>query len=597
MSKALTRALLLACVVAIAMTVPAAPAAAHAVLRETSPARGVTVKSEPKLVFFTFSESVEGSFGAVRVFDGSGKRVDTGDVLRPQGQKSVGIGLDKDLPRGSYTATYRVISADGHPVSGGFVFSIGAPSSTGKTVAELTAANETGAATDIGFGIARGATYAAIAITIGSLVFLLLVWLPALQTATGGGAEWLHASERFARRIRQLLLAALAVGVVSEAAQIVFQGATAAGTTFWDALDTEVVREVLQTRFGTAHLIACGVFAGGLVLFSAHDWVPSLRPATVGATGLAPPSRLGRAELALLCVLGAALAISPSLAGHASTQSPTGLLVPTDVLHVIAMSTWIGGLVTLVLVLPAATRALVSPDRTRLLAAVLVRFSPLALAAVITLVATGLVQSYVHVRSVDNLIHTGFGRAVLIKMGLMVVLIALGAYNRNRSLPRLRALAAGGQPPGGAGLTLRRALRAEVALLAVVIGVTAALVSYPPPVAVGSNAGPFAATKTFGPLELQLTVDPARTGANTMHLYLTRAKDGSQFDQTKELRVQMALPDKSVGPLNAKPTKAGPGHYVIPAADFPLAGDWQVKFTDRVSEFDQYETNIEVPID
>jgi copper transport protein len=136
-----------------------------------------------------------------------------------------------------------------------------------------------------------------------------------------------------------------------------------------------------------------------------------------------------------------------------------------------------------------------------------------------------------------------------------------------------------------------------VALLAVVLGVTAALVSYPPPAAVGDGGGPFAATKTFGPLELQLTVDPAKAGANTMHLYLTRARDGSQFEGTKELRVQMALPSKSIGPLTAKPAKAGPGHYVIPAADFPLTGDWQVRFTDRVSEFDQYETTIDVPID
>jgi copper transport protein len=592
------RTLLLVCVVAIAMTVPATPAAAHAVLEGTSPARGVTVKREPKLIFFTFSEGVEGSFGAVRVFDGSGKRVDSGDVLRPRGQKSIGIGLEKGLRDGSYTATFRVISADSHPVSGGFVFSIGAPSSPGKTVAELTAASETGRATGIGFGIARGSTYAAIALAIGSIVFLLVVWIPALGLVAGGSVEWLEASGRFARRIRRLLLVALIVGAVGEAAQIVFQGATAAGTTFWAALDRDVVREVLETRFGTAHLIACGVFAGGLVLFSAHDWVPVLRPAVVGAAGLASPPRLGRAELALLGILGAALAISPSIAGHASTQSPTGLLIPTDVLHVLAMSAWIGGLVTLVVVLPAATRTLASPDRTRLLAAVLMRFSPIALAAVITLVTTGLVQSYVHVRSVDNLIHTAFGRAVLIKMCLMVALIALGAYNRNRSLPRLRALAAGGKELGMAGLALRRALRAEVALLAVVLGVTAALVSYPPATAVGrGDGGPFAATKTLGPLELQLTVDPASAGSNTMHLYLTRARDGSQFDGTKELRVRMALPSKGIGPLKEKPTKAGPGHYVIPAADFPFGGDWQVRFTDRVSEFDQYETTFEVPID
>ena len=76
-----------------------------------------------------------------------------------------------------------------------------------------------------------------------------------------------------------------------------------------------------------------------------------------------------------------------------------------------------------------------------------------------------------------------------------------------------------------------------------------------------------------------------------------RSRDGSQFNGTKELRIRMTLPSKDIGPLAARPTKAGPGHYVVPATDFGVAGDWDVKFTGRVSEFDQYETTFEVPID
>ena len=68
----------------------------------------------------------------------------------------------------------------------------------GKTVAELTAGSEVGAATDVGFGLARGVTYAAIALAIGSLVFLLAVWLPALRLSTTASGEWLEASRRFA---------------------------------------------------------------------------------------------------------------------------------------------------------------------------------------------------------------------------------------------------------------------------------------------------------------------------------------------------------------------------------------------------------------
>jgi copper transport protein len=145
------------------------------------------------------------------------------------------------------------------------------------------------------------------------------------------------------------------------------------------------------------------------------------------------------------------------------------------------------------------------------------------------------------------------------------------------------------------GIALRRALRTEIGILAVVIGVTAMLVSYAPPNT--EATGPFTATKLVGPLELQITVDPAKVGRNEMHLYMFRSKDGSQFNGTKELRVRMTLPSKDIGPLAARATKAGPGHYVVPAADFGLAGKWQVGFIGRVSEFDQYETTFEVPID
>jgi copper transport protein len=394
-----------------------------------------------------------------------------------------------------------------------------------------------------------------------------------------------------------LLFISLTAGTFGEAAQIVFQGATAAGTSFWDALDTDVVREVLDTRFGTVHLLACGAFLAGFALLAtARGRVPVLRPASLGAAGLAMGRALTRVELTVAFLLFGFLVISSALAGHASTQSPRGLLIPNDALHVLAMSAWAGGLVVLVLALPAATRRLEPPDRSRLLASVLMRFSPLALTSVVVLVASGLIQSYAHVRSLDNLVHTGFGRAVLVKMGLMVGLIALGAYNQRGLLPRLKQLARGGLSPYKTGIALRRSLRAEIALLAVVIGVTAALVSYAPSVATGGGSGPFAATKELGPVQMQMTVDPARAGGNEMHLFFINARDGSQFTGTKELTVLLRLPDKGIGPLKPKPQKAGPGHYVLPAVDFVPAGDWQVDVVDRVSEFDQYETNVKVPV-
>jgi copper transport protein len=577
----------------LALVAQPATADAHAILEGTSPARGVTLKSEPKLVMFRFNEPVESSFGAVRVYDVKGKQVESGTISHPQGQKTVAIGLQPHLPQGSYTATYRVISADSHPVSGGFVFSIGKAGATPRTVAQLTAADKVGGATQVGFAIARGVSYAAIAFAVGALAFLIWVWLPGLRLVAGAGRNWQEASEQFSRRLRNLLLFVLAAGAASEACQLVFQGATGTGGTFWSALDGTVIKEVVHTRFGTIHLLDLIAFAVFFMIAVPRHWAPVLRPASVGATGLAARG-FGRVDLLMMGALSGFLVLSPALAGHAATQSPSGLLIPNDVVHVAAVSIWAGGLAVLVAVLPAATRVVEAPDRTRLLAAVLLRFSPIALAAICAILVSGLVQAYVHVRSVDHLLHTGYGRAVLAKILLLAALIALGAYNRRRALPRLKALAAGGQAPGAAGLGLSRSLRAEVALLAVVIGITSMLVSYAPPAV--SSSGPYSTTKRLGPLELQMTVDPAATGSDAMHFYLTNAKDGSQFTGSKQFQVLMSLPNKSIGPLAADAHIAGPGHYVVPAATFVPGGKWKVQITDRVSEFDEFQTTVDVPI-
>ena len=122
------------------------------------------------------------------------------------------------------------------------------------------------------------------------------------------------------------------------------------------------------------------------------------------------------------------------------------------------------------------------------------------------LLVTGTIQAIEHIASFDQLLHTGFGRAVLIKVVLIPALVALGAINRRRVVPRLRALVESAAAPGAAGHLLRRTLRAEVALVLAVLGVTAALVSYPPPDSLAG--GPFGGSATLGPLRLEATMDP-----------------------------------------------------------------------------------------
>lgn len=592
----------------LAGLLPAA-ASAHAELESTTPKRGAVLRAAPERVVFRFSEPVEGSFGAVRVFDAAGRRVDEGDAYHPDDRSSaIAVDLRGGLPDGTYTATYRVVSADSHVISSGIVFSVGRAGAAGRTVGELLAGSDAGADVDALLGVARGVQFGAIAVAVGALLFLLLVWRAALGRALPGAAERSVAAAAFLRRLRLVVTVAAVAGALSALLGIAAQGAEAAGLPAIDGFRPSILRETLQTRFGTVWGIGALAWLalGGLAWATvrpqgraARDGAARPAPgaaATAGgpeARGDAPP---GLPLAAWLLALPAAwLVLLPGLGGHAAAQAPVALLLPANVVHVAAMALWAGGLAVLLLALPAATRTLSAPaDRSRLLAATLARFSPLALGAVIVIVASGVVQSLKLLDLPEDLLDSGFGRAVLVKVALLLGLIALGAWQRRRALPRLRALADGGEAPGGAGVLLRRALRTEVVLLVGVLAATAALAASSP--ATTRQAGPFDQTTEIGPYQLQVTVDPARVGANAVHLYVIDPADGAPFGGAREVRLSATEPDKGIGPVTEVPDLAGPGHWTLAAMPFGVAGTWEVRVAVRVSDFDEYETTVEVPI-
>lgn len=596
-----------ACLLVIATAAPSA--LAHAQLLGTSPVSGSTVQRQPSEVIFEFNQNVGGTLGAVRVYNAQGEEIDNLDVTHPQGQEHwMGVGLKPDLPDGTYTATYRVISADTHIVYGGLVFNLGHAGAAPKfTVAGLIEKNKSGKATEIAFGVVRGLDYTSIALLLGGLVFTLLAWLPALVAVAGPEREWQAAERLFATRMRRLLGVAIALGVVVSVLGILLQGASAAGVSLWTSLKGTILDNTLESRFGEVWgLRAIDWVVLGCLLVGAHmlgaragagegegagEGDDPLASAQATRGGLAVPSRWLSVGIA---VCAAYLAATPALSGHASIQSPTSVFFPADVLHVLAASVWVGGIASLLLALPAATRQLDGPQRSRLLLAVLTRFSPLALTAVVVIAVTGVVQAYIDVRSVHGLLHTTYGALIIAKTLLLAALICLGWVNRERVVPAFKRIAAAGQTPGAAGLLARRTLRGEMALMLGVFGVTAALISYAPPIDAAS--GPFSINTTLGPAELEMTVEPARVGLNTVHLYLIDAKTGAQFTATKELTATAKLPAKGIGPLALKANVAGPGHYILSSAELSPGGTWEIEITDRVSEFEQYSHTVKVPV-
>jgi copper transport protein len=289
-----------------------------------------------------------------------------------------------------------------------------------------------------------------------------------------------------------------------------------------------------------------------------------------------------------------ALVLLPSFGGHTSVQSPVAILLPANILHVLAMSAWLGGIAVLVFALRSATAELAPDQRTPLLADTVGRFSALASIALPVLLLSGVLQAAVEVRSFPALLDSAFGRSVLIKVMIALGIIALGYINRQELLPELRKAAAENTTPGRTGVLLRRTLRFELALGIAALAATGALSSYAPSVA--ESSGPYATSTTVGPARLEVTVDPAKVGPNQLHLYLFDRKTGAAFEDTKELRVTAALPQKQIAPITLNPHLAGPGHYVVDGASLSVAGKWTISVTDRVSDFDEYETRFSVPI-
>jgi copper transport protein len=487
----------------LALASLAAIAFAHADLLRSSPRDGQVLERSPRAVELTFDEGIDAAFLRLRVQDAAGRRVDRGDPYHPGDREEVvAVRLRRGLD-GRYVASYRVISEDGHPVTRRTFFRVrppareeqepgkeappadmerGMPPPTGES-AFGHGDPESGAVTSAAFAVARGLGYLAMALAVGGVVFLLVVWRPALARVGGGAGEWSRVSERFARQSRKVVVGAVLLGLVATALAIVLEGATAAGVSFWAALDLGVLELVSDTRVvqaWSARLLIWLVFGGLVLALLRSRRMPVLRRASLGADGSALTSGPSRALVFSLMLAMAALAMTAPLGGHAASHSPRGLLVGVDTAHVLCMCTWLGGLVMLVIALVVTAHALVPESRTPLMATVVGRFSRTATVVVPLVLLTGIVNSVVLVASFDALVATAYGRLVLAKIALLVALVALGALNQRRILPQLRALAAGGAEPGRAALVLRRSVTLEVGFVLLVLGVTSVLVATQP---------------------------------------------------------------------------------------------------------------------
>jgi copper transport protein len=525
-------------------------ASAHATLESSSPADGQSVLTSPSEIRITFSEAVTTISGGLSVLDADGKTVDVGNS-EVVGGRTLVAPISETLSDGTYVATYRVLSADGHPVSGSLLFAVGAgaldrsaqPSSSGDRLWEI-----------IG-GISRFIMYLAALIAAGVAFFLAFIH---------DRAEDRWRIVPFVR-IGSILALLSAIGIVmSQAALLTGKGAGA-------VTNSNVLRDVLNQHLG---------------------W--SLALLMIGLAAIHLSTDIPKKVVSKSLALSGGLAVTVSFAvwGHATELSPTAISLAADAIHATAAALWLGGLVGLVMVLSLRT-----PETVRATAGIIGRFSRMAFWSVIALTLAGLTLTITGSNaSLNSILTTTWGQLVLAKIGLTLIVVLIAAWNRRTLVPSLTSPTENTGELAVRWATLRRTIRAEALLLVAVVALTAIVVNVPPArTAVVAKADRVDITQRVDTGNVQLSVDPAIVGPNTVAVRYTDGT-GQPINVANSMSIEFSQPSAGLEPITRQVPASEPGVFVIQGNELSIPGTWTITIAVRTGDFTEQRTSFEVPV-
>jgi copper transport protein len=530
---------LLACVCLVLLGT-AGPAAAHAVLVATQPSSLAVLPSAPHRVTLTFGEQVQVSPDGVRVLAPDGSRVDDRHAGQVDGHgDTVGVGVTATAAQGTYTVAWRMVSADSHPVSGAFTYSVG---HTSATTAPPPSSGST--AVTVLYWTSRVLGYAGYALLVGAVAFVLLCW--------PGGAG--------ARRVRGLVRLAWPLLLATTVADALLQGPYGAGVGLAHLFDGTVLASTLALPLGTGLALRVTLLAVAMPLV--HEVLSG-----------------GRRMFGWLCApVLAGVAVTWSMSGHAATGGHTALALPADVLHLAAMGVWLGGLVVLWRTTPPA-------EAVR-------RFSRVAFTCVAALVATGTYQSWRQLGGWLTFVDTGYGRLLLLKIGAVAVVLAAAWFSRRWVRGRAGSLRHSVLVETAGAvvvLALTAALVDADPPRTPVLATTAAARSTPDRGTIPFNTG-----GPGGAGKLKVAVLPLTTGPNIVTV--TVLDPVGRRTDVAEVDVALTLQAQGIGPLRLtmRHVGMGAGTYRSADADISLPGTWLVAVTVRTSDID--ETTVTEPV-
>jgi copper transport protein len=507
----------------------ASHAFAHASLVRAEPADGAVLAQPPPTLRLTFNEPV--SPLVIRLIAPSGEWI----LPEVAAENSIiMITPPRLLAQGSHVLSWRVISADGHPVGGSLVFSVGAPS-----------AQAPGAQQYSGDPMVRAALWTA-------KVFLYI----GLFIGIGGAFFGSWVAQRGSRRAMPWLQAIMAAGLLATVISVGLQGL--------DALDLPLAalgqgatwQAGFQTSYGSTAIAAgCALVIGLLALFT-H----------------APRAAKG---LSLLGLLGIGLALA--LSGHATTAYPRLLTRPSVFLHGVCVALWIGALLPLI----GAVR---TGDPSAL-----ARFSRAIPYPLVVLIITGIALTVVQLDRVDALWTTNYGLVLSCKLAAVAALLVLAVANRYALVPLFEAKG------GAAARPLVISIAVELALAVAILALVALWRFTPPPRAL-ALAGPQVSIHFHGERAMA-QIEIASVRARRAHVGVEVFDGDLRPLPAKEVALVFSNPAAGVESLRRTATKESDFLWRVDDLSIPLAGRWRLKVEILINDFEKVvlEDDVDLP--
>ena len=542
---------------AASLGLPAA-AWAHAALLQATPVASRVVNKPPMQVSLRYSEAVEPRFAIISVTNAAGDNETAGSPRRSPSDSDTLVVPLKKLAEGWYLVYWRVISVDGHPVRGAFTFAVG-PNAGPAPQFVIPSTSETAASPRL--VTARWIAFLSMMAAIGLFVLRMLIARPVVSRVAG-------------TRLRYVTIAFGAASIVALVAiPVYFLLATAefALRSFWNF--GALFPLVHVSAFGHGWLDLEYVFA----LFAA---------AAAVAIWLDHPERRQRSVAGLIALTGALAAAAacllvPASVGHAGQTSPRGLSITFDWFHLAAGSVWVGGLIGL-LVLAASLPA---ARRVAGLVVCVPRFSNTAFVSVLVLISAGIGSSVQHLPTLASLWQTSYGKALLVKIGLLGAALLLAAVNLLRTVPRLKAY--GRRPelgPPTASL-LRRLVAGESLLVSGAVLAAAVVSSLAPPskalASVGGAAahvGPGLVNEVVNRRGYRLTVRVSPNRAAVPNSFQVAISRGGKPVRNADVTVDFAMLDMEMGQQAYHLSETSPGTYGHAAPALVMVGHWGLSF-------------------